>query len=140
MRWHGSCLENLGYPLFVRGVRNMSVATSSNTSRWVALSLALAVALAGCSKDEPASTAAPAATAAAPAAVAAPPAPAVSAQVQAMGAEQLRAAASKASPSEAGCKNSAEVERGSQCQKNRVPCFRIDLASPETFGRRGWPR
>ena len=74
----------------------MSVATISNTSRWVALSLALAVALAGCSKDEPASTAAPAATAAAPAAVAAPPAPAVSAQVQAMGAEQLRAAASKA--------------------------------------------
>ncbi|NDK39521.1 energy transducer TonB [Pseudoxanthomonas gei] len=74
----------------------MSVATISKKSRWVALSpvvLALAVAVAGCSKDEPASTAAPAA---APAAVAAPPAPAVSAQVQAMGADELRAAANKA--------------------------------------------
>ncbi len=76
----------------------MSVATISKKSRWFALSpvvLALAVALAGCSKDEPASTAEPA-TSAAPAAVAAPPAPAVSAQVQAMGAEELRAAANKA--------------------------------------------
>ena len=74
----------------------MSVATNSKKPRWFALSpvvLAVVVALAGCSKDEPASTAAPAA---APAAVAAPPAPAVSAQVQAMGAEDLRAAANKA--------------------------------------------
>lgn len=76
----------------------MSVATISKKSRWVALSpvvLALAVALSGCSKDESASTAEPA-TSAAPAAVAAPPAPAVSAQVQAMGADELRAAANKA--------------------------------------------
>lgn len=71
----------------------MSFATISKKSRWVALSLL--VALAACSKDEQtgteATTATPAATTAA-----APPAPAVSAQVQAMGAEQLRAAASKA--------------------------------------------
>ena len=69
----------------------MSFATISKKSRWVALSLT--VALAACSKNEtatPATTATPAAT------VAAPPAPAVSAQVQAMGAEQLRAAATKA--------------------------------------------
>ena len=71
----------------------MSFATISKKSRWIALSLL--VALAACSKDEQAGTEAPAA--AAPAAtVAAPPAPAVSAQVQAMGAEQLRAAATKA--------------------------------------------
>ncbi len=71
----------------------MSVATISKGSRWVALSLM--VALAACSKDEQAgteaTTAAPAATTAA-----APPAPAVSAQVQAMSAEQLREAATKA--------------------------------------------
>ncbi|HYM85115.1 MAG TPA: energy transducer TonB [Pseudoxanthomonas sp.] len=70
----------------------MSFATISKKSRWVALSLM--VALAACSKDEQAGTeATPAAPAAA---VAAPPAPAVSAQVQAMGAEDLRAAATKA--------------------------------------------
>ena len=71
----------------------MSVATISKRSRWVALSLM--VALAACSKDEQAGTeATTAAPAAAPAA--APPAPAVSAQVQAMSAEQLREAATKA--------------------------------------------
>jgi protein TonB len=71
----------------------MSVATISKGSRWVALSLM--VALAACSKDEQAGTEA---TTAAPAAAtaAAPPAPAVSAQVQAMSAEQLREAATKA--------------------------------------------
>ena len=70
----------------------MSFATISKKSRWVALSLT--VALAACSKNE---TATPATTTATPAAtVAAPPAPAVSAQVQAMSAEQLRAAATKA--------------------------------------------
>ena len=70
----------------------MSFATISKKSRWVALSLT--VALAACSKNEQAATEA---TAAKPAAtVAAPPAPAVSAQVQAMSAEQLRAAATKA--------------------------------------------
>lgn len=77
----------------------MSFATVSKnsrgaTSRWVALSLL--VALAACSKDEQAGTEAPAAPSAAAAAVAPPPAPAVSAQVQAMGAEDLRAAAIKA--------------------------------------------
>ena len=71
----------------------MSVATISKRSRWVALSLI--VALAACSKDEQAGTeATTTAPAAAPAA--APPAPAVSAQVQAMSAEQLREAATKA--------------------------------------------
>jgi len=69
----------------------MSVATISKKSRWIALSLL--VALASCSKDEQAGTQA---TAAAPAAVTAPAAPAVSAEVQAMGAEQLREAATKA--------------------------------------------
>ena len=71
----------------------MSFATVSKKSRWVALSLL--VALAACSKNEQAGTEA---TTASPAAapVAAPPAPAVSAQVQAMGAEDLRAAAAKA--------------------------------------------
>lgn len=69
----------------------MSVATISKKSRWIALSLL--VALAACSKDEQAGTQA---TATAPAAVTAPPAPAVSAEVQAMGAEQLRDAATKA--------------------------------------------
>lgn len=69
----------------------MSVATISKKSRWVALSLM--VALAACSKDEQAGTQATTAT---PAAVTAPPAPAVSAEVQAMGAEQLREAATKA--------------------------------------------
>jgi protein TonB len=70
----------------------MSFATISKKSRWLALSIT--VALAACSKNE---QAAPEATAAKPAAtVAAPPAPAVSAQVQAMSAEQLRAAATKA--------------------------------------------
>lgn len=68
----------------------MSVVTISKKSRWVALSLI--AALAACSKNEQAGNAAPAA--AAPAAV--PVAPAVSAQVQAMGAEQLREAATKA--------------------------------------------
>ncbi|MGH8025499.1 MAG: energy transducer TonB [Pseudoxanthomonas sp.] len=71
----------------------MSVATISKKSRWIALSLM--VALAACSKDEQTGTEATTATpAAAPAA--APPAPAVSAQVQAMSAEQLREAATKA--------------------------------------------
>ncbi len=69
----------------------MSVATISKKSRWIAL--CLLVALAACSKDEQAGTQA---TAAAPAAVTAPAAPAVSAEVQAMGAEQLREAATKA--------------------------------------------
>lgn len=71
----------------------MSVATISKRSRWVALSLM--VALAACSKDEQAGTEATTAAPAAATAVA-PPAPAVSAQVQAMGAEQLREAATKA--------------------------------------------
>jgi protein TonB len=71
----------------------MSVATISKKSRWVALSLM--VALAACSKDEQTGTEATTATPAA-APVAAPPAPAVSAQVQAMSADQLRAAATKA--------------------------------------------
>ena len=70
----------------------MSFATISKKSRWIALSLM--VALAACSKDEQAGTEATPATPAAT--VAAPPAPAVSAEVQAMGAEQLRAAATKA--------------------------------------------
>ena len=71
----------------------MSFATVSKKSRWVALSLL--VALAACSKNEQAGTEATTASpAAAPAA--APAAPAVSAQVQAMGAEDLRAAAAKA--------------------------------------------
>ncbi|MET1162011.1 MAG: energy transducer TonB [Pseudoxanthomonas sp.] len=71
----------------------MSVATISKKSRWVALSLM--VAIAACSKDEQSGTEA---TTAAPAAAtaAAPPAPAVSAQVQAMSADQLREAATKA--------------------------------------------
>lgn len=72
----------------------MSVSTISKKSR--CLALLVLVVLAACSKEPPAgaegSTTAP--TAAAPAG--APPAPAVSAQVQAMGAEQLRAAATKA--------------------------------------------
>ena len=72
----------------------MSFATVSKNSRWVALSLL--VVLSACSKDEQAGTEAPAAPSAAAAAVAPPPAPAVSAQVQAMGAEDLRAAAIKA--------------------------------------------
>lgn len=71
----------------------MSFATISKKSRWVALSLL--VALAACSKDEQAGTEATT-TATPAAAVTAPPAPAVSAQVQAMGAEDLRAAAAKA--------------------------------------------
>lgn len=71
----------------------MSVATISKRSRWVALSLM--VALAACSKDEQAGTEATT-TAPAAATAAAPPAPAVSAQVQAMSAEQLREAATKA--------------------------------------------
>ena len=70
----------------------MSFATISKKSRWLALSLL--VALAACSKDEQSGAAAPAATPAAT--VAAPPAPAVSAQVQAMGADELRGAATKA--------------------------------------------
>ena len=71
----------------------MSVATISKKSRWVALSLV--VALAACSKDEQAGTeATPTEPTAAP--VAAAPAPAVSAQVQAMSADQLRTAATKA--------------------------------------------
>lgn len=72
----------------------MSFATVSKNSRWVALSLL--VALAACSKDEQAGTEATTAATPAAATVAAPPAPAVSAQVQAMGAEDLRAAAAKA--------------------------------------------
>ena len=71
----------------------MSFSTISKKSRW--LSLSLVVALAACSKDEKAGTEAAAVTPAA-APVAAAPAPAVSAQVQAMSADQLRAAASKA--------------------------------------------
>ncbi len=70
----------------------MSFVTISRKSRWAALSLM--VALAACSRDEQAGTAETAAPATEP--VAAPPAPAVSAQVQAMGAEQLREAATKA--------------------------------------------
>ena len=71
----------------------MSVVTISKKSRWIALSLV--VALAACSKDEQAGTEATTTTPTA-APVAAAPAPAVSAQVQAMSAEQLRAAAAKA--------------------------------------------
>ena len=71
----------------------MSCSTISMKSRW--LSLSLVVALAACSKDEKAGTEAAAVTPAA-APVAAAPAPTVSAQVQAMSADQLRAAASKA--------------------------------------------
>ena len=76
----------------------MSFATVSKKSRWVTsrwVALSLLVMLSACSKDEQSgteATTAPPATAA----VAAPPAPAVSAQVQAMGAEDLRAAAAKA--------------------------------------------
>ena len=70
----------------------MSFSTISKKSRW--LSLSLVVALAACSKSEQAGTEAAAVPAAAP--VAATPAPAVSAQVQAMSADQLRAAATKA--------------------------------------------
>lgn len=72
----------------------LSFATVSTPSRWVAL--LLLITLAACSKDEQAATPAtptgPATTTAAPP----PPAPAVSAQVQAMGTDDLRAAASKA--------------------------------------------
>ncbi len=71
----------------------MSVVTISKKSRWIALSLV--VALAACSKDEQAGTEATTTTPTA-APIAAAPAPAVSAQVQAMSAEQLRAAAAKA--------------------------------------------
>ncbi len=71
----------------------MSFSTISKKSRW--LSLSLVVALAACSKGEQAGTEA-AAVPAATAPVAAAPAPAVSAQVQAMSADPLRAAASKA--------------------------------------------
>lgn len=71
----------------------MSVVTISKKSRWIALSLV--VALAACSKDEQAGTEATTTTPTA-APVAAAPAPAVSAQVQAMSADQLRAAAAKA--------------------------------------------
>ncbi len=71
----------------------MSVVTISKKSRWIALSLV--VALAACSKDEQAGTEATTTTPTT-APVAAAPAPAVSAQVQAMSAEQLRAAATKA--------------------------------------------
>ncbi len=60
------------------------------------LALLLVVLLAGCSKDEKAGAEATPGVPAPAATVAAPPAPAVSAQVQAMGAEELRAAASKA--------------------------------------------
>ena len=71
----------------------MSVVTISKKSRCAVL--LLVAALAACSKDEQpgnqATTAAPAATP-----VAAPPGPVVSAQVQAMGVEELRTAASKA--------------------------------------------
>ena len=70
----------------------MSFSTISKKSRW--LSLPLVVALAACSKGEQAGTEAAAVPAAAP--VAAAPATAVSAQVQAMSADQLRAAATKA--------------------------------------------
>jgi protein TonB len=70
----------------------MSFATISKKSRYAAL-LLLAV-VAACSKDQQADN--QAATSAPATAPAAPPAPAVSAQVQAMGAEDLRAAASKA--------------------------------------------
>ena len=69
----------------------MSCSTISMKSRWLSLSLLLAIA--ACSKDEKAATNA-AATPATPAPAVA--APAVSAQVQAMSADQLRAAASKA--------------------------------------------
>lgn len=69
----------------------MSCSTISMKSRW--LSLPLLLAIAACSKNEKAAPET-AATPAAPAPAAA--APAVSAQVQAMSAEQLRAAASKA--------------------------------------------
>ncbi|HEY5970433.1 MAG TPA: energy transducer TonB, partial [Pseudoxanthomonas sp.] len=71
----------------------MSVVTISKKSRYAAL--LLVAALAACSKDEqPGNEATTAAPAVAP--VAAPPAPVVSAQIQAMGVEELRAAASKA--------------------------------------------
>jgi protein TonB len=60
------------------------------------LALLLLVLLAACSKDEQAGAEATTAAPAPATPVAAPPAPAVSAQVQAMGAEELRAAASKA--------------------------------------------
>jgi protein TonB len=76
----------------------MSFATVSKKSRWVKsrwVALSLLVVLAACSKNEQAGTEATTATTPA-AAVVAPPAPAVSAQVQAMGAEDLRAAAAKA--------------------------------------------
>lgn len=77
----------------------MSFATVSKNSRRMKprlIALSLLVVLSACSKDEQAGTEATAASPAAAAAVAAPPAPAVSAQVQAMGAEDLRAAAAKA--------------------------------------------
>lgn len=70
-------------------------ATVSKPSRWVALLFLILVA--GCSKDEQAGTpATPTGPAAGTRTPAPPPAPAVSAQVQAMGTEDLRAAASKA--------------------------------------------
>ncbi len=72
----------------------MQVANVSKPSR--GLALLMLVMLAGCSKDEQAGAEATTAAPAPAAPVAAPPAPAVSAQVQAMGAEELRAAASKA--------------------------------------------
>jgi len=59
----------------------------------LALGIALACTVAGCSKDEPASADG---TTPGTAATAAPPAPAVSAQVAAMGADQLRESASTA--------------------------------------------
>ena len=75
----------------------MSFAMVSKNSRRMksrVIALSLLVVLSACSKDEQTGTEATAAPPAA--AVVAPPAPAVSAQVQAMGAEDLRAAAAKA--------------------------------------------
>jgi protein TonB len=72
----------------------MSVSTMNKTARWAAPLLLLA--LAACSKDEPAADAAAPAAPASTKTAAPPPAPAVSAEVQAMSADDLRAAATKA--------------------------------------------
>ncbi len=69
---------------------------SVSVIKWRYLVLLLAAALSACSKDEQADPAAPTSAATPATPIAAPAAPAVSAQIQAMSADELRAAASKA--------------------------------------------
>lgn len=84
-----------GFGLRIGGIQRMQFSMSHKTSR--PLALLLLVAIAGCSKKED-QAAAPASGTAEPttAATSAPPAPAVSAEVQAMSAEDLRESAASA--------------------------------------------